>query len=191
MTQSQFQELYNEAVDMLSENLPNYLTYHCLEHTLYVLDRAIYIGKKEDVSEKDMQLLKIAALYHDMGFINTNIEHEQEGCEIARATLKKYPLSVSELNSICGMIKATKIPQNPQNHLESILADADLEYLGTKHFQEGSDRLFTELKHFNPALTTKQWSSIQKEFLTNHQYHTDFCKRYKKHRKNKNMEMLD
>ena len=191
MTQSQFQDLYNEAVDMLSENLPDYLTYHCLEHTLYVLDRAIYIGKKEGVSENDLQLLKIAALYHDMGFIHSNVEHEQAGCEIAKTKLKKYKLSTSELNAICGMIKATKIPQNPQNHLEAILADADLEYLGTKHFQEGSDRLYKELKHFNPSLTPKQWNTIQKEFLNNHQYHTDFCKRYKKHRKIKNMETLD
>jgi hypothetical protein len=29
------------------------------------------------------------------------------------------------------MIMATKIPQTPQNKLEEIIADADLEYLGS------------------------------------------------------------
>ncbi|WP_223034309.1 HD domain-containing protein [Hanstruepera marina] len=191
MTPSQFQEIYNEALDILAENLPEYLWYHSLEHTLYVFDRAIYIGKKEGVSNENLLLLKIAALYHDMGFINTQVEHEQESCKIAKANLKKYNLTSAEIQTICGMITATKIPQKPKNHLEAILADADLEYLGTTRFQEASDRLYKELKHFNPALSKSKWNTIQKTFLTNHHYHTDFCKRYKTHRKHKNMEMLN
>ncbi len=190
MTQIEFQNIYMEALDLLAENLPEYLTYHSLEHTLYVFDRVMHIGKKEGVSESDMVLLKIAALYHDMGFINTNIEHEQEGCKIAKTKLKKYSLTKEEIQAICGMIMATKIPQNPQNKLEAILADADLEYLGTSGFQIGSDRLFNELKHYDPNLTKSKWIAIQKEFLTNHQYHTDFCKRYKSYRKIRNMETL-
>lgn len=190
MTQIEFQNIYIEALDLLAENLPEYLTYHSLEHTLYVFDRVMHIAKKEGVSDNDMVLLKIAALYHDMGFINSHFEHEQEGCKIAKDKLKKYSLTNEEIQSICGMIIATKIPQNPQNKLEAILADADLEYLGTSNFKLGSDRLFTELKHFDPNLTYKKWIDIQKKFLTNHQYHTDFCKRYKSHRKIRNMETL-
>ncbi|WP_250435770.1 HD domain-containing protein [Hanstruepera flava] len=190
MTPSQFQEIYNEAIDLLAENLPEHLYYHSLEHTLYVFDRTIHIAKKEGVSKDNLLLLKIAALYHDMGFINTQAEHERESCKIAKANLKKHKLSSAEIDTICGMIMATKIPQNPQNHLEAILADADLEYLGTTRFKEASNRLYKELKHTNPALSKKEWNAIQKTFLTNHHYHTDFCKRYKTHRKLKNMEML-
>lgn len=190
MTQGEFQNIYNEVRDLLSDNLPDYLTYHSVSHTLEVYDKAIFIGKKENISQSEMNLLKIAALYHDVGFTKTHVEHEQEGCKIAKVNLKRHGLSSEQIDEICAMIMATKIPQNPQNKLEKILADADLEYLGTVNFAEGSKKLYLELLHFNPNLSIEEWNKIQIKFLTNHKYHTNFCKRYKQHRKLKNLLTL-
>ena len=35
-----------------------------------------------------------------------------------------------DIEIICGIIMATKIPQRPKNYLEEIICDADLNYLG-------------------------------------------------------------
>lgn len=185
-----YKEIYKHVIDTLTKQLPDYLTYHSVLHTLYVLDRVIYIGKKENVSEGELRLLKIAALYHDIGFIKTNVDHEIIGCEIARKDLKKFKFSENDINKICGMIKATSIPQEPKTHLEEILADADLEYLGTKHFNKVSELLYEELKHFNGNLTRQEWNAIQIDFMTKHKYHTKFCKRYKLYRKQKQIQRL-
>ena len=185
-----FEEIYTHVTDTLIRELPTYLTYHNIAHTLYVLQRVIFIAEKSGVSKSDLELLKIAALYHDIGFIKTHVNHEVVGCEIARKELKAYHFSEVSIAIICGMIMATKIPQQPHTLLEQILADADLEYLGTKHFNSVSEKLYQEMIHYNASLTRDEWNAIQVKFITSHHYHTAFCKQYKTHRKINNLKQF-
>ncbi|MBO6880107.1 MULTISPECIES: HD domain-containing protein [Winogradskyella] len=185
-----FKKIQAHVFELLEKNLPSYLTYHSVEHTRYVLEKVIYIASKENISKSDLLLLKIAALYHDVGFIKSHENHEEIGCEIASKDLKGFHFSTEDIDSVCGMIMATKIPQDPKNHLEEILADADLEYLGTKHFFSVSELLYKELKYFNKELTPQEWYNIQVDFINNHTYHTNYCKHYKSFRKYKNLEKL-
>jgi len=71
---------------------------------------------------------------------------------------------------------ATEIPQMPKTKLEEILADADLEYLGSSYFEIKADKLFNELQHLNPSLTGEEWNKAQISFLQKHHYFTGFCK---------------
>ena len=183
-------KIHDDIVSLLKDKLPKYLTYHSLKHTLYVLNRAIHIAEKEGVSGNDLRLLKVAALCHDIGFIQTHINHEEIGCEIVRSHFETYNLTSEEVEQICGMILATRIPQQPKNLLEEILADADLEYLSTNKFKVVGKMLFLELKHYNSTLTEKQWNAIQIAFLQKHTYFTKYCKHYKEHRKQKNLKTL-
>ena len=186
-----FNIIFTDVVLFLKENLPEYLTYHNTEHTLYVLDKAIHIANKEKVKNKDLELLKVAALFHDIGFTKTHIEHEKEGCRIAKKQLKNYGYSNEDIKKVCGMIMATKIPQQPQNLLEQIIADADLEYLATSKFWIIGDSLFNELRYNNTVLTKPEWDNIQIDFIKKHKYHTSYCKQYKTFRKNKNLALLE
>jgi uncharacterized protein len=74
---------------------------------------------------------------------------------------------------------ATKILQTPTNKLEEILADADLEYLGTDAAAEIAHKLFKELQSINPALTAKAYNTLQIFFLNSHHYFTNYCKENK------------
>lgn len=185
-----FSAIEKHVFKILKDKLPKHLSYHSVDHTKYVLEKAINIASKEGVFGKNLFLLKVAALYHDIGFMKSNIEHEENGCNIARKELPKFGISNKDIDTICGMITATKIPQEPKTHLEKILADADLEYLGTKHFQTVNELLFQELKYYNPNLSRDEWRDIQINFLENHQYHTRFCKQYKRFRKQRHLKSL-
>jgi len=77
------------------------------------------------------------------------------------------------------MIMVTKIPQLPKNKLEEILADADLEYLGTSTFNEKSDALFKELQSVKPAYTEAEWNQAQISFIRSHHYFTRYCQERK------------
>ncbi|MDB4438818.1 HD domain-containing protein [bacterium] len=185
-----FETIYKHVTDTLNRDLPEHLTYHNIDHTLYVLKRAIFIAERSGVSKENIELLKIAAIYHDIGFIKSHINHEAIGCKIVRKELKAYNYSEESIAIICGMIMATKIPQHPKTLLEKILADADLEYLGTKHFNFFSEKLYQELKHYNASFTRDEWNAIQVRFVGNHSYHTAFCKHYKTHRMIKNIQQF-
>lgn len=162
-------------IDFLDNNLPGTYYYHNHFHTLYVAEIAAKIGKHEKCSTYELELLNVAALWHDTGYIKTYKNHEEESCTFARQCLPEYGYSIAEINQICGLIMATKIPQSPNNKLEEILADADLEYLGTESFETKSASLLMELQSINSSLTEEKWNQMQISFLQKHNYFTRFC----------------
>lgn len=186
-----FIEIKNFLLKLLEEKLPEYFYYHSLEHTKYVLEKVQEIAKYELIlDEHDLLLLKIAALYHDVGYIVSNINHEVESCKILQEHQDFLGLDNKDLDVIKRMIMATKIPQNPKNNLECIIADADLEYLGTNDFKRIGDLLFKELKYLDSSLTPQKWLSVQIDFLENHRYYTAYCLKEKTPIKQNNLNEL-
>lgn len=181
-----FEEIQHTIYRDILAKLPDYLTYHNLDHTAYVLEKAIFLAKESHVSQADLHLLKLSALFHDTGFIDNPKDHEEKGCKIAEEYLA-MGYSKSDLDKIYGMIMATKIPQSPTNHLENILADADLEYLGTDLFDQIGQSLFVELKHFNPNFTEQAWDELQLVFMQKHHYHTEYCQKNREPKKQENL----
>lgn len=72
---------------------------------------------------------------------------------------------------------ATKIPQNPQIHFEEILADADLDYLGSDDFFEIGEGLFRELVHFKAFSSGVEWNQLRKRFFKEHSCHIQTAKK--------------
>jgi uncharacterized protein len=177
------------VIDMLKEKLPANYFYHNYEHTLHVLEKAIEIGTHEGCTEKEIELLSAAALWHDTGYIKVYAGHEEASCLLAKKHLPKYGYSEKDIARIIGMIMATKILQTPTNKLEEILADADLEYLGTIDVARKAHLLFKELQSLSPSLTAAAWDRMQITFLESHHYFTNYCKtnkdplRYAYHKK--------
>lgn len=184
-----FNKIEKRVYQDILERLPEYLTYHNLAHTQYVTEKALFLAGIEKISESDIELLRLAALFHDTGFIENPKNHEEIGCGIASNYLKGH-ISEDDLKKIHGMIMATKIPQSPTNQLERIMADADLEYLGTDDFERQGNALFEELKHFNPSFSEQAWNELQLTFLEKHEYHTDYCKKYREPKKQENIESV-
>ena len=166
----------NFVVELLKDNLPVCYYYHNHEHTLYVQEKAIQIGRHQNCTEKEMDLLSAAALWHDTGYISTYNGHEEASCVLAKKYLPQFGFSENELHKICGMIMATKVPQLPKTKLEEIIADADLEYLGTMDAAEKAELLFKELQSLTPSLTKVAWYKMQIAFIQTHHYFTRYCK---------------
>lgn len=156
----------------LKTELSPRLSYHSIDHINDVYQSAIRIARGEGVSKHDLKLLLTAALFHDSGFIKMRIGHEAESCRIARQYLPDYNYRPEEIEVICGMIMATKIPQAPKTDLEKILCDADLDYLGRNDFFILSCKLFSELCADGLIETEVEWDREQIEFMAGHHYHT-------------------
>ncbi len=164
------------VIDMLKAKLPLNYYYHNYEHTLYVQKKVNEIGKQENCTQRELELLTVAALWHDTGYIETYAGHEEVSCLLAKKYLPLYGYSKKDIDIILGMIMATKILQTPKNRLEEIMADADLEYLGTKDAGEIAHLLFKELQSLNPSLTAASYNTLQIKFLNTHHYFTTYCK---------------
>lgn len=158
----------------LENELPKGLTYHGLHHTLDVFNAAMKIAAAENLTAAEMKLLRIAVLYHDAGFISTYKNHEEKACELVKENLPGFGYTAKEIDVICGMIRATKIPQTPHTILEKIICDADLDYLGRNDYYKISNTLLEEMKIYVHLHEEKEWYRIQKKFLEKHQYYTEF-----------------
>ncbi len=160
-------------LEKLNKNLSPTLYYHGPHHTVEVVEAALKMAEAEGVTdEESLILLKTAALYHDIGFITTYRGHEEEGCRIARLTLPKFGYSLPQIETVCGMVMATRIPQTPLTHLEQIIADADLDYLGGENFWPIANSLYDELREREMVTDIQAWNKIQVSFLTAHAYWT-------------------
>jgi HD superfamily phosphodiesterase len=183
--------LYSNVIDCLKERLSPFLIYHHWKHTQHVLKMAEYIARQEHINKDDILLIKTAALFHDAGFINTGSEgHEEESIRFAKKKLPEFGYTKKEIEIIAGMIRATIVPQKPKTKLECILADADLEYLGTDNFERIGNKLYLELKHYNPNLSMGKWNEMQINFLQSHFYHTAYCIQNRAAVKEKNLKGL-
>lgn len=165
------------VTELLTTQSPAHNYYHNLAHTMYVADKVIEIGTAERCSKEELELLRVAALIHDIGYINKRKGHEAESCLLARGPLKEAGYSNEEIKIINQLIMATRVPQRPHNLLQRIICDADLEYLGTEDATNSSEDLYRETVHVIPHFTHKEWIQTQIKFLTSHQYHTDYCKK--------------
>lgn len=159
-------------IKRLNNELPGHLSYHNADHAKDVYEAAKRIGEAEGISGHELNLLLTAAYYHDSGFLIKAKGHEEESCRIARETLPGYGYTTDEINQICGMIMATRLPQSPKNHLEEILADADLDNLGRDDFFTISHKLYLENLFFGKAISENEWNQQQIDFIKKHQYFT-------------------
>jgi len=174
---SQYSVIYSSinhyVIAKLQNELSNRFTYHCIGHTVDVLEQAQQIAARENLTdEENIFLLKVAVLYHDSGFLFTYSGHEEKGCELGRKELPGFGLTSSQIEKICGMIMATKIPQSPKNQLEEIICDADLDYLGRDDFELISNNLYKEFLDFGFVNDHQDWMQKQIRFFETHHYFT-------------------
>ncbi len=189
----QYDALYAYFIERLKNELPDYLTYHDVDHTLSVIKYSEYFAKSEQISEDNLIILKTAALLHDSGFIVDPhpLGHEQRSCTIARKILPSYGYENWQIEEICNQILATKIPQEPNTILEKIICDADLYYLGTTNYPKLANTLKLELKHAGSLNSEESWHNLQINFLREHQFFTSKAKEELNAMKKVNLKNLE
>jgi hypothetical protein len=168
----QFIDIQEIILDKLERELPDYLFYHNVKHTVDVVTEVELIGWGEGCSDEEILLLKTAALFHDVGHTVTYDGHEFEGTLIAKEMLPKYNYTPVQIEQICSIILSTRLPPKPTNLLEDIICDSDLDYLGRSDFIPVSNTLFEELKAQNKMGSLNDWNKMQVKFISGHQYFT-------------------
>jgi uncharacterized protein len=185
-----FETILQKIITRLQKELDPALIYHNVSHTKDVMKQAESIARAEGiVSGHKLDLLKVAAAYHDSGFLFTYRNHEEKGCEIVRNDLTGK-LPEKDLDIICGIIMATKIPQSPKNLLEEIICDADLDYLGRDDFLPISSNLYKEFIDFGIIKPQDDWDAFQIKFFEIHHYFTSTALLKRKNKKQEHLLFL-
>ncbi|MGR3809975.1 adenylate/guanylate cyclase domain-containing protein [Jiulongibacter sp. NS-SX5] len=149
-------------------------SYHSKQHTLDVIDSAVLLCKEEEIDGQSTELVKLAALFHDLGYADSPDNHEEKSVEIARQYLQDQ-LSDTDLKTVHNMILATQVKQQPNSKLEKIIKDADLAYLGSGKYKTFANLLRNELKAMNLFKSEDEWKEQQIGFLKKHKWYTAYA----------------
>ncbi len=186
----QFTDLQEFMLDKLERELPKTLHYHNYKHTIDVVNQAELIGLGEGLDDSDILILKTAALFHDSGHIVGYENHEFFSTQLAREVLPDWNYTPEQIDQICSVIMATKLPPAPKNILEKVICDADLDYLGRSDFIPISNSLYEELRAQGKDIDINTWNKNQVKFLSAHQYFTNTALRLREEAKEYQIERL-
>lgn len=177
-------------IRVLEQGLSEKLHYHSIEHSIDVVKAVERLALLEGITDEGLFLLKTAATYHDAGFVEQYDKNEPIGARLAEEILPKYGYTEQHINTIKELIYVTQIPHKPNNKLEEIMCDADLDYLGRDDFHEIADRLRRELREHGKIDSDRKWDEIQIQFLTAHRYFTDTAINTRQEKKLENIQEI-
>lgn len=176
------------VVRLFADKLPAHFKYHNLEHTHRVVRAVRRIGRAEGLGALELEMLELAAWFHDTGFIEGRADHEIRSAAMARNFLEKADYPEYQIRQIESCILATCCPHYPEGYLEEIICDADLFHLASPDYQSISNNLRTEWAALGQSYSDDEWFLLNKKFLNQHFYFTKYGQKYLEPVKWMNME---
>ncbi len=179
------------VIDFYQKNIGAEYVFHDIQHIKNVVGAVQVIGKACRLSDRELELLQLAAWFHDCGYVEGAEEHEERSCTFAVDFFSKHNLPEQDLDVITRCIMATKLPFKPKDLLEEIMCDADLSHLGKEIYWDRCGRLRQELLMTRSILMSEQeWIQFEIDFMGNHNYFTKAAQELYLKRKLKHIKQL-
>lgn len=177
--------------NLFATDLSEEFKFHTLGHTIEIVNSCRNIGVAIDVSPSDMEMLLIAAWFHDVGYTKTYIGHEEISCQMVEEFLQSLSYSQEKIDTIKNIILATKMPQNPHTTLEKIIADADLFNLGSKEFFVRNEEIREELfLRLGRTFTDEEWAKSNLTLLEKQQFWIPYVENSVRTQLNENIQQI-
>lgn len=178
-------------VNMMMWPLENHY-YHQYEHALDVANRTLELWKKEWIDDENLEILVIAALFHDIWFIIQYENNEYIWATIAKNYLKSIFYPESKIQLIEKLIIATIPTRKPEDLLESIIKDADTDNLWRDDFFEKWERLKKEIECMKKIkILDPDWTHYSINFLREHKFVTKTSVIERQAKKEENLKTLE
>ena len=180
------------VTDFFKKNHKPIYTYHNLEHTENVVKHATKIAGIMEFSEEDIEVVILAAWFHDTGYFRGFLKHEIISGEIAEKFLLENNYPEQKIQRVICAIQNTKIPYTTCDcQISMVLCDADLQHLASKNFMKSSDKLREERSALiNHEFSTKTYWEETLIFLKKHTFKTEYGKKVLAKKKELNIQKV-
>jgi signal transduction histidine kinase len=185
--------IVSQTLAVLARDLPKELTYHALSHTEDVLTEVIRFGVTDQLPDRQIELLAIAAACHDLGFIKSPVMNEPIGAAYAREQMERHGgYSPDEVTLVERMILDTALVdtghgprQIPSTDLSRYLLDADLSNFGRDDFFDKGELQRQELGQDQDIFRRNSFT-----LLNSHRWLTNAARSLRQKKKEQNLSML-
>ena len=165
--------------------------FHNLKHSLDVFQTASYLAIKEWLDEDLKELVELAALFHDAGFIKQYDNNEELWAKIAEKFLKENNYPEDKIDLVKQTILATKLGANITNKLEAIIKDADLSNMWRDDFFDLEKALRKEIKERKwIKFTDKQRYERVSSYVLPFEFYTNTFQKERKEKLQENKKKL-
>jgi len=173
--------------NLFKDKLSSEYLYHNFNHTLNVVLAVDELIRGENINDNDANHLKIAAWFHDSGYISGNLNHEENSIVILKNFLDQFPEHGLNIDLLESIILATKLESEPKSYLEKCLRDADYYHFTKENYCEANFLLKKEIeKTHNIEISEENWCLENLEMLTKkHYFYTDYAKTHWQPKKEK------
>lgn len=180
------------ATNVLSTHLPKHFVYHNLQHTQDVVQAATQIGNAIHLTEDEKETVLLAAWMHDLGYIESIDNHEEQSATLAKKILTDWGAPQEKIQAVQRTILATTMPQRPQDIMGEVMCDADLSHLAAPDFQQICEPLREELASLKGITfnTKEDWFQFNLAFLKSHTYFTPYGVQVLERLKKQNIKKL-
>jgi predicted metal-dependent HD superfamily phosphohydrolase len=145
--------IIQESLTLL-DKLPVDLYYHNKQHTIDVIKIAIKCAELDGLCNRDIELIAIAAAWHDTGYLIRRQNNEYVGSTLARAAmLRSKNYERCEIADVVTAIRDTEVTMNAgsasmiqtaRGRISPWLLDADLANFASPNYLQISFNLFRE-----------------------------------------------
>jgi HD superfamily phosphodiesterase len=161
---------------LLVEKLSSDYTYHNLNHTREVFESATEISQNSSLSSEELEMVQIAAWFHDTGFTLSYREHEKKSIEIVWEFLKNKNYADEKIVCIKDLIRVTKKGNIPETLKGKIIRDADILHISKEDFYPRSLELKAEWENVdNKKYTEAEWIQSSLDFINRTFFYTDYA----------------
>ncbi|MDF3076695.1 MAG: hypothetical protein K0S09_584 [Sphingobacteriaceae bacterium] len=159
--------------NLFKEKLPANYVYHNYKHTYETVKACKELAAEYNLTSRDMEILMLAAWFHDTGYVEAYDGHEEHSVVIMKNYLSgEYRMEA--LEEIEALILSTKWGHTPDGTLQEILHDADYINIGKKKFVERAELIRIEWERsLNKVYTNEEWAEEQLNFLLNTSFKTE------------------
>ncbi len=177
--------------EFFKKNIGAEYVFHDFQHVKNVVEAVELVGKGCGLNGRELELLQMAAWFHDTGYIEGAEGHEERSCKFAVDFFSKHNVPEQDLDVITRCIMATKLPFKPKDLLEEIICDSDLSHLGKDIYWDRCGRLRQELLMTRSIFMSEQeWIQFELDFMGNHTYFTSAAHELYGKRKLKHIKQL-
>lgn len=181
------------VVNLFKNKLSKLYNYHNINHTTSVVNSINNLSKSYNLSDFEKETLLIAAWFHDTGYINGGLNHEEKSIEIVTQFLLEHNSDQKFIDAVASIINITKFHVLPTNDVQKIMKDADYNHIGSENYFKTSDLLRKEWEEVDEKIySDKQWLELNLEMLNkSHEFYTPYALENWQPQKEKNIKLIE
>ncbi len=178
--------------NLFKDKLSLAFLYHNYKHTQEVVANAEILANADNLNEEEKEILLVGCWFHDSGYTEDIMLHEEKSCEIAAEFLKAEGVNDDFIRRVKELIMSTKVCCKPDNRIENIIRDADSSHLASEDYFTYSDNLRKEWEQtLGKNFSKKKWNLDNLRFFRFHQFNTNYAKQNWNPIKEKNLQKIE